>query len=218
MTATRVPMPRRVAAGLPLCVALALGACAHAPSLPAADDAAPFAAAPPASGSTTTIARRWSGRFSADHENAGTGQREAAAGRFLLERDAAGTLVLELVSPLGQTVVRARTGPSGSVATLADGRVVEAPDPETLTETVLGWRLPLARLDAWLDGQARGRVETDAGGRLLRAADAGWILLVDDWLPSGLPRRLRLDWPADASSTPEVGRAVRLRLAVDTVE
>lgn len=217
----RASMPRSVAAGALLCAILVLGACAHAPSLPATAAVDTRAVPRPLPAGTVTApipARRWSGRFSADHEDAGTGVREAAAGRFLLERDAGGTLVLELVSPLGQTVVRARTGPAGSVATLADGRVVEAPDPETLTETVLGWRLPLARLDAWLDGQARGQVDTDDRGRLLRAADAGWALLVDDWLASGLPRRLRLDWPADPGAGPVAGRAVRLRLAVDTVQ
>lgn len=184
--------------------AVLVGGCAQAPLLPDA----------PRTEVPAEPASRWSGRFTVDHERRdATPLREAGGGRFLLQREA-GRLELELMSPLGQTQLRARSGPEGATVTLADGGSRQAADAETLTEAILGWRLPLGRLDAWLDGRVATQARRDASGRLLQASEGGWRIEVDDWLTDGRPRRLRLTWPdIDEASA---SRVVRLRLALDS--
>lgn len=104
-----------------------------------------------------------------------------------------------ITSPLGQGV--ARITRQGSAVTLmaSNGRVYRAHDAETLTEKVLGYRLPLAGLADWVQGRAApGRAwETrDAEGRLSVLVQDGWRI---DYLAyaenGGLPARLRLTYP-----------------------
>lgn len=82
-----------------------------------------------------------------------------------------------LLAPLGQVVARIQGDASG-VTLEADGRLHVAADAESLTQEMLGWRLPLSGLRYWVTGvpapQGRFESEYDAAGRLSRLAQQGW--------------------------------------------
>ena len=68
-------------------------------------------------------------------------------------RHAGGDDDIVLATPLGQGVARIERNATGVTLTTADGRVLSAPDGETLTEQALGWRLPLNGLPYWARGE-----------------------------------------------------------------
>lgn len=182
-------------AGLPLIVA----GCAT-PTVP------PGAAVSP---SETT---RWAGRFAVTLTEAGADLREeSASGRFLLE-SAGGATLLELRSPLGQTMASATLNAGGAELVTSDGKRYQADSAEQLTERVFGWRMPLGNLPDWLRGRLAQPIETDRG-RPLAGVEHGWAVRLENWRPTG-PSRLTLDWPA----RPGAGlRKVNLKLVVDEV-
>lgn len=144
---------------------------------------------------------RWSGRFSADWTEATEPPRsDRSSGRFELAA-ASGRTTLEVMSPFGQTVVRAQAGPDGASMETADGRRYVSDTPEALTETVLGWRIPILRLPHWLTQDHPDR-----------AVENGWDVRIEE-REGTLPRRLRLRWPAEG--TAGNGRSVTIRLVVD---
>jgi outer membrane lipoprotein LolB len=127
-------------------------------------------------------------------------------GRFALRQDGqnhAGRLSwrhtatedeLLLASPFGQGLARIVAAPGRAGLTLSDGTVFSAPDVPSLTEAVLGYRLPLALLADWVRGRAAGArtVERDARGRPLRLRCEDWNVeygYADDD-PAALPARL----------------------------
>ena len=59
-----------------------------------------------------------------------------------------------LLSPLGQGVARIVRNPEGVSLETAEGRTYRAEDVESLTEEVLGWRLPVRGLQYWVAGRA----------------------------------------------------------------
>lgn len=151
---------------------------------------------PPAQPATET----WSGRFSADWIEPTTPPRpDRATGRFVLEREA-GRTRLEVASPFGQTIARAVVSPERSTLETADGRLHQAESAEALTESILGWKVPVARLPEWLSAHAGPTTTAD------------WRVEVerDD---AGQPRRLTLEWPRDREGPEAPG--VRIRLVVD---
>jgi outer membrane lipoprotein LolB len=103
---------------------------------------------------------------------------------------------LLITSFLGQGVARIhRSG--GEVQLVADGKEHRAPDAETLTERVLGWRLPLAGLPDWVQGRpAPGGV-----ARVRREGERVVAFVQDDWnieyqaFDGERPSRLRLTRP-----------------------
>lgn len=155
-------------------------------------------------------ASRWAGRFAVTMTEPGADPRvERASGRFLIESRAGSTL-LELLSPLGQTMATARLKQDRAELLTAEGRLFEADSAEELTERVFGWRMPVGDLPRWLRGLLDSPTET-AGGRPLAGSEHGWAIRLDDWRPSG-PARLNLDWPAG----PPRGRPeINLKLIVD---
>lgn len=153
---------------------------------------------------------RWAGRFAVTMTEPGADPRvERASGRFLLETRAGSTL-LELLSPLGQTMATAELNQDRAELLTAEGRRFEARSAEELTERVFGWRMPVGDLPRWLRGRLDNPTET-AGGRPLAGSEHGWTIRLEDWRPSG-PARLDLDWPAG----PPRGRPeINLKLIVD---
>jgi outer membrane lipoprotein LolB len=119
---------------------------------------------------------------------------EAASGRAEW-RHAPGADDMVISTPLGQGI--AELTRRGDVFTLvtADGKRHTASDAESLTESVLGWRLPLAGLPEWVRAQPMSGVPAEvqrADGRVSRIAQAGWIIDYLEYGDNGLPRRLRL--------------------------
>jgi len=123
---------------------------------------------------------------------------EGSSGNIAWRHRAQGDELL-ITSPLGQGVARIeRDGEVVSVTT-SDRRVYRARDAESLTEQVLGFRVPLAGLADWVRARPApgpARETKDASGRLREIRQNGWQI---DYLAYGdagaLPTRLRLTYP-----------------------
>jgi outer membrane lipoprotein LolB len=102
--------------------------------------------------------------------------------------------VLDIMSPLGQTL--ARVEQTASEARLDDGkRTLTAADAAELTEKALGWPLPLAGMPYWVAGQPRPGAEyveeRDAAARLTHLIQDGWDIRYENYLEgSTRPQRL----------------------------
>ncbi len=105
---------------------------------------------------------------------------------------APGTRRCLISTPLGQGVARIQRQGGAVVLTTAERRVYRAADTETLTERVLGFRLPLTGLADWV----RGRPSPDLEGR-------GWKIEYQEYDAERRPIRMRVTYPG-----------VELRLAV----
>lgn len=124
--------------------------------------------------------------------------RDEAASGLLAWRHRAGADDVLLSSPFGQGL--AQISRSGDAVTLVagDNRRYAAADAETLTEQVLGFRLPLRGLADWV----RGRPATDApaqaeyaqDGRLLSLEQHGWRIEYLGY-EGARPARLKLNYP-----------------------
>jgi len=131
------------------------------------------------------------GRFAARYRD------EAATGILAWRHRAAHDEVL-LSSPFGQGL--ARISREGEAVTLVagDDKRYTAADAETLTEQVLGFRLPLKGLAYWV----RARPATDApaaaeyaqDGRLLSLEQYGWRIEYSNY-EGARPTRLKLSYP-----------------------
>ncbi len=106
---------------------------------------------------------------------------------------------LELRSPLGTTVALVDSSPLQTHLTLSDHRDYRASDPTTLTQTVLGYDLPLQGLPWWLRGRPDpglpAQIEQDAEHHPLRLSQQGWVVTYADWRMVGrewLPGTIRL--------------------------
>jgi outer membrane lipoprotein LolB len=162
---------------------------------------------PAATGEAGAKPEVWRGRFALSVAATAAAPEQNSTGRFILTA-ARDSTELELVSPFGATLASARSDRNGAVLTTADGKTFNARSPEELTEQVIGWRVPVDRLPAWLRGELETVLERapgDAGTpRPVRGTDRGWTVRFDQW---GTRQPLRL-----TASFPE--RAV-LRLIID---
>ena len=122
---------------------------------------------------------------------------EASSGTLAWRHRAARDDVL-LSSPFGQGLARiTRDGEAVTLVT-GDGKRYTAADAETLTEQVLGFRLPLRGLAYWV----RARPATDApaaaeyaqDGRLLSLEQHGWRIEYSNY-EGARPTRLKLSYP-----------------------
>jgi outer membrane lipoprotein LolB len=97
--------------------------------------------------------------------------------------------------PLGQGIARIARHNDEVVLTTSEGREFRAADAEALTESVLGWRLPLAGLSDWVRGRpapARpARVERDEQGRTRELLQDEWLVEYLVW-NDALPARMNL--------------------------
>ena len=110
-------------------------------------------------------------------------------------RHGPGTDDLLITTPLGQGVARISRRDGEVRLVTADHKEYAASDAESLTEQVLGWRLPLAGLADWVQGRAdparSAQVARDAQQRPSE-------LLQDDWrveyqqYEGARPSRLRI--------------------------
>ena len=109
---------------------------------------------------------------------------------------------LLISTPLGQGVARIlREGDAVTLST-AEPREYRAADAESLTEQVLGFRLPLQGLADWVRARpaadSPATMARSADGRLERLEQRGWqieYLEYADARPAPLPSRLRLIYP-----------------------
>jgi outer membrane lipoprotein LolB len=122
---------------------------------------------------------------------------EAASGQLAWRHDRAADEVL-ISSPLGQGLARVtRRGDEVTLVTADDKRYAAA-DAETLTEQVLGFRLPLRGLADWVRARpaegAPAQSTYDAAGRLAALEQHGWRIEYQEY-EAGRPARLRLRYP-----------------------
>jgi outer membrane lipoprotein LolB len=142
----------------------------------------------PAGEAEFELAGRIAARYRDDAGSGGIAWRHGARGDEML-----------LTSPLGQGIARlVRTGDE-VVLTTQDGREFRATDAETLTEQVLGFRVPLLGLADWVRGRAAPAPapalrDLDAAGRLALLEQSGWRIEYLEY-QGGLPSRLRLTYP-----------------------
>lgn len=120
---------------------------------------------------------------------------DAVSGKITWRHDAANDELL-LMNPLGQGTARIVRGDASVTLTTAEQKVYQASDVETLTERVLGWRLPFAGLPDWVRGRAAAdqpsQSSLDGLQRLSELRQSGWQI---DYLEykgaGGPPARLR---------------------------
>jgi outer membrane lipoprotein LolB len=123
--------------------------------------------------------------------------RDQAASGNLAWRHAADSDELLITSPLGQGIARIVRERAEVVLTTPEGHEYRAADAESLTEQVLGFRLPLAGLSDWVrarpaPGPAQARRSAD--GRLEELEQAGWRVEYLEYA-GARPSRLRLTYP-----------------------
>jgi outer membrane lipoprotein LolB len=140
-----------------------------------------------------------SGRIAARYGN------EAFTGN-LLWRHASGGDEMMINTPMGQGVARIVRDGEAVVLTTAEPRQYRAVDVESLTERVLGFRLPLLGLADWVRGRPMpgkpARTEHAAEGRLRALEQDGWSVEYLEYA-GGRPSRLKLNY-----------QGIELRLAV----
>jgi outer membrane lipoprotein LolB len=104
---------------------------------------------------------------------------------------------LLITSFLGQGVARIRRS-GGEVELVAEGKEHRAPDAETLTQQVLGWRLPLRGLPDWVQGRpapgGAGEIRRDSTDRVVAFAQDGWKVEYQAF-EGERPSRLRMSRP-----------------------
>lgn len=104
-----------------------------------------------------------------------------------------------LTSPLGQGIARLVRRGDEVVLTAQDGREFRAGDAESLTEQVLGFRLPLVGLADWVRGRPAPTPpptlrHADGKGRLLQLEQSGWRVEYLEY-QGDRPSRMRLTYP-----------------------
>ena len=90
-----------------------------------------------------------------------------------------------MFSPLGGQIANIKKSESGVTLTAQDGRSIKAQNAESLTETTLGFRLPLTGLSDWALGKpTASKVDAstwDAQGRLLTLKQDGWDISYENY-------------------------------------
>ena len=106
---------------------------------------------------------------------------------------------IDVYSPIGGKVANIAKNYSGVTLTDQKGHTIKANDAETLTETTLGFRLPLSGLSDWALGKPTvSKIEAsswDAKGRLLMLKQDGWDIGFENYLESNgtfLPNKIVL--------------------------
>ena len=96
-----------------------------------------------------------------------------------------------LLTPLGSTVAELDRTPQSIHLTLSDHSEFWATDSEQLTQSVLGYALPLEGLPWWVlgqpapEGEGGATLTRDAAGNPDRLIQAGWQIRYGDWRPVG---------------------------------
>lgn len=124
---------------------------------------------------------------------------EASSGNFAW-RHAASADEMLITSPLGQGIARIVRSGEAVTLTTSDERRYQASDAATLTEKVLGFRVPLKGLADWVRGRPEpgspAQARYDGHGRLLELEQSGWRIEYLAYADDGaLPSRLRLSYP-----------------------
>ena len=106
---------------------------------------------------------------------------------------------IDVYSPVGGKVANIAKSPKQVLLTDQKGRSISANDVETLTETTLGFRLPLNGLSDWALGKpTASKIDAsswDAQGRLLTLKQDGWDIGFENYIENNgtfLPNKIVL--------------------------
>ena len=106
---------------------------------------------------------------------------------------------IDVFSPVGGKVANITKNPSGVTLTSQNGHSVSAQDAESLTETTLGFRLPLTGLSNWAIGRpSASKIEAanwDETGRLTTLKQDGWDISYENYADIdgiSLPKKILL--------------------------
>ena len=145
----------------------------------------------------------------------GEDRHETVSGRFALTVDRP-DVTLDLSTPLGTTVARVQSSPSGARLTVPSAtglRTAQGPDAETLSLQVLGWTLPMSGISDWIEGRPVPgrpyRLTPDEGGATQLEQD-GWTIRFEPRGTDGRLRRLDMSRPQQ-----DAAPAVSLRVVLD---
>ncbi len=167
---------RSVSRALAVAAALLLSACAGLSSLTSVDE----------------VEFELSGRIAVRYGE------QASSGNLAWRHRADGDELL-ITNPFGQGVARVVRERTLVTLTTHDAREYSAEDAETLTDRVLGFRLPLAGLADWVRARVApgpSRETRDGRGRLTELQQSGWKIEYLAFRDDGeLPSRLRLTYP-----------------------
>lgn len=118
---------------------------------------------------------------------------------------------IQIYGPLGQMVVHIIKLPKQGVRLItSDRKEYSAADVETLTESIVGWRLPLQGLQYWVLGAAHpdsyAEIKRDDQQRPIQLFQSGWQVEIQRYqAESGLPDKLVLRY----------GDSLQIRLVID---
>ena len=121
------------------------------------------------------------GRFSFSSTDTLPGSKpQHSSGHFILDRHG-DSLGLELVSPFGQTLVRAaqKEGEQAWLETAQHQRYLGTTLEAVLTRAV-GIPIPVSRLPQWLNNQFEHIERQENDGRRIKATDGAWQIERDD--------------------------------------
>jgi outer membrane lipoprotein LolB len=123
---------------------------------------------------------------------------DAGSGNIAWRHGAAADEML-LTTPFGQGIARLVRAGDEFTLTAQDGREFRAADAESITEQVLGFRLPLRGLADWVRGRpasapAPTQRRNDGAGRLVELEQSGWRIEYLEY-EGKLPSRLTLTFP-----------------------
>jgi outer membrane lipoprotein LolB len=92
-----------------------------------------------------------------------------------------------LLSPLGQVLAQIKRAPEGVHLTTSEQKSYHAADVESLTEQVLGWRLPLMGLQYWVQSvnspATASAIDMDIDGRIVAIRQDGWEINYLSYFP-----------------------------------
>jgi outer membrane lipoprotein LolB len=93
---------------------------------------------------------------------------------------------IDVFSPFGSKVAHITKNANGVTLTNQDGHSIKAQDAESLTESTLGFKLPLTGLGDWVIGRpTTSNIESssiDAQGRLLTLKQDGWDIHYENYM------------------------------------
>ncbi|MSQ53541.1 MAG: outer membrane lipoprotein LolB [Betaproteobacteria bacterium] len=103
-----------------------------------------------------------------------------------------------ITNSMGQGVARISRADGEVLLETSDGRRFKATDAESLTDRILGWRIPLSGLPDWLRARAAPSPEAHstlgANGRLVRLEQDAWQIEYQEYRGER-PVRMRLSRP-----------------------
>lgn len=108
-----------------------------------------------------------------------------------------------LFSPLGSQVAQIQRDAQGATLVDSESRIYKAASIEELTQSVLGWTLPIAGLQYWVQGHPSPtstalRQQDPQNQRLQQLQQEGWQIdyqQYQDYQTFALPSKMRLDRP-----------------------